>query len=82
MADDGEGQPPSALQMAWWCGDAHLPDVGGMLDQDYRLIYEMRTLERIYNVVMRWRNLAGKNIHSLTTNERRLLRYLINEGFM
>lgn len=64
------------------CGDSLLPDAGGVLDQDYGLMYRMRSLQNIYRTVSRLRNLKGKDIHSLTDSERRLLRGLRDLGLL
>ena len=59
-----------------------LPDAGGLLDQDYGLITRMRGLGNIYQTVERSKGLYGKEIHSLTTNERRIIKWLLDEGLM
>jgi hypothetical protein len=42
----------------------------------------MTTLDNINRFVTRVRGMEGKQIHSLTSNERKLARYLRSEGLM
>lgn len=53
-----------------------------MYDQDYQLMYQMTTLDNIYRFVARVRNLEGKDIHKLTSQERQLARYLRGLGLL
>jgi hypothetical protein len=47
-----------------------------MLDQDHMLITQMTAANNIYRTLRRYRGLVGKQIHSLSIPERRLLRTL------
>lgn len=70
-------EPPPELQLYWRCQRfSALPDSGGMLDQDERLINVMVSLDNIYSAVNRYLNLTGDRIHLLTELERRVLRML------
>lgn len=81
MAVNGKDEPPPALQMAWFCGDNHLPAAGGIFDQEYKLMVHMRTLQNTYNAVAKMRSLRGKEINTgLSTNERLLLGELQKMG--
>lgn len=79
---DGIGPAPPELRLAWWCDQGRLPEAGGVLDQNYALMYRMRTVENVYRVVARFRHLKGAQIHNLNTPERRILRALKDEGLL
>jgi len=80
---DGDGRPPPELSLGWQCERFYcLPDSGAYFDQDYVLITRMTASMNVYNVIQRWRNLSGKQIHSLTESERRILRSLKDMGVM
>ena len=82
VIDSGE-HPPPELEIAWQCEHWHtLPEAGGYLDQDYGLMYKMTVFGNVYHTVGRLRTLTGANIHSLTDTERRLIKYLLDEGMM
>jgi len=67
--------------MAWRCKSWNaLPEAGGMMDQDARLMYRMGVLERIYKTIARYRSMRGEQIHTLTDGERDILRWLIKIG--
>ena len=81
-AVDG-GKPPPELVLAWNCERWNaLPETGGMLDQDWRLIVRMNTTQNVYNTMSHLRNLKGDQIHSLTSGERKILTYLRDEGLL
>ena len=74
---------PPDLQLHNLCeGYSALPDEGGMLDQDAGLVTRMTVLSNIHHAVKRWQNAQGKAVHNLTDSERRILRYLKDEGLM
>lgn len=77
-----EGSPPPVeLRINWQCQRYHcLPDTGAYFDQDYILMSRMASLSNIYNVLQRWQGLDGKQIHSLTDNERKTLKSLKDMG--
>jgi len=64
--------------IAWECGryPGALPDAGGILDQDWRLMYRARVALNVYNAMSRLRGAIGKQIHQLTDNERDILGWL------
>lgn len=68
--------------MAWLCGDNHLPEAGGMLDQDYPLVTRMAACRNIYQTLSRLRDCQGEQIHQLTRRERLIIRALREEGLI
>lgn len=79
----GEDSPPPELKLSWQCERYHcLPDTGAYLDQDYQLMVRMTALSNINSVISKWKNLQGKDIHSLTDSDRRVLRALKDMGVM
>lgn len=75
--------PPPELVLAWRCERwQSLPDAGGLLDQDARRMRIMTQLLNVYAVRDKLNNAQGKQIHSLTTSERRLIRWLMDNGLM
>lgn len=82
-AADGNGAAPPELRLAWSCERWNcLPEAGAYLDQDYQLMQRMNGLSNIYATVAHLRSLQGAQIHTLTTNERNIIRWLMNEGVM
>ena len=77
----GQGSPPQELSLAWLCERyTSLPELGGIFEQEYKLIKQMAKLNNIYQAVNRMRNLRGEAIHRLTTQERQIIKYLIDSG--
>ena len=82
VADGKQAAPPSELEIAWQCKRWNcLPTAGGYLDQDYSLIARMSMLDNIHAFMVHLRSLVGDRIHTLTGPQRRLWRWLIDEGF-
>ncbi len=81
-AESGSGPLPPELKLAWLCGDEHLPDPGGVLDQDYVTLHRMSVYRNVHQVVVRFRGLHGAEIHSLTDGERRVIKALRAEGLL
>jgi hypothetical protein len=80
---DGEASAPPDLRIAWDCQRYHcLPDAGGYLDQNYRTMLRMTILSNIYNAYAHYRNSQGAQIHTLGESDRRILRYLKDEGLL
>ncbi len=75
-----EVEPPAELKLGWYCGDNHLPDEGGINKQDAGTMFRMRVCQNIYNTLSRYRNMRGEEIHSLTNDERIVLRTLKDNG--
>ena len=76
-------EPPPELKIWWMCKELHqTPESGGVLDQDEKQMNTMRTLDNIYSAVYRYFNLQGEQIHNLTSNERRILRVLKDQGVL
>ena len=74
---------PPALTLARNCeGWGTLPDAGGYLDQDYSTMISMNVAMNVYKVVSKARNAQGKAIHSLTHDERLMLKSLIDRGLV
>jgi hypothetical protein len=79
----GEGNPPPELKLSWQCERYHcLPDAGAYLDQDYCLMVRMTAFSNISSVINKWKNVKGKDIHTLTDSDRRVLRALKDMGVM
>ena len=76
------GQPPPAdLQLAWKCQQwGALPDAGGMNDQDYKRLQGMSVSLNIYNTISYMKNLKGSDIHRLSDSQRRMIRWLLDQG--
>ena len=73
--------PPADLRLAWDCEKWRaLPDDGGLNSQDYRKMRSMTMLSNVYDTVSYLRNLKGAEIHRLTNSQRRLIRWLMDEG--
>lgn len=82
-AADGDAPAPPELRLAWECERFHcLPDSGGYMDQDYKLMLLMATLSNVYSVYSRFRNAQGTQIHQLGNSERRILRWLKDMGLI
>ena len=82
-AVDGDTPAPPELYIAWECEHwGCLPDSGAYFDQDYRLMLLMKVLSNVYAAYSRYRNASGRQIHSLTTGERRILRNLKDMGLI
>jgi hypothetical protein len=79
----GQGNPPPELLTAWACQRWNcLPETGAYFDQDYTLIKRMTAFSNIYNLLAKWQTLSGKQVHSLTDGERKILRWLKDLGIM
>lgn len=78
----GQGRAPMELQMAWMCGDMRLPDAGGVFDQDAALMARMGACRNIYNTITRMREAKGAQIHQLSDRERRIIRSLMEGGYL
>ena len=73
--------PPADLQLAWKCQKwGALPCGGGMYDQPFVTMQNMTVLSNVYDTVSYMRNLHGDQIHRLTESQRRLIRWLIDQG--
>ena len=73
--------PPVDLTFAWWCEEYQtMPTEGGMYAQDWVLLSRMSNLKRIYRLRSKVMNLKGKQIHTLNSSERRLIKWLRDEG--
>lgn len=75
--------PPPELKLAWSCERwKTLPDAGGLYDQDYQLLHRMNAFINIHNAVQRIKSLKGTQIHTLSDNERLILRFLMDNGIL
>ena len=82
-AVDGETPAPPELVLSWQCQKWHcLPEAGAYMDQDHGLMTRMSALTNIYNAYYHYRNSPGKEIHSLSISERRILRVLKDAGII
>lgn len=83
LAAKGKGNPPPELELAWLCGDYHLPESGGVFDQDYQLFRTMRILNNVHSAVTHLFSLSGEDINKrLSTGERLLLGNLDKMGLL
>ncbi|HLA81820.1 MAG TPA: hypothetical protein VJP78_09440, partial [Thermoleophilia bacterium] len=65
------------LRLAWQCEQWNAPPgAGGILDQEHSLMVQMTAANNIYRTLKRFRSLVGKAIHSLSPEERRILKLL------
>ncbi len=79
----GEDTPPPELILGWQCKRWHcLPDIGAYFDQDYSLMHRITVLMNIHDALQRWQTCTGKAIHTLTDNERRIIRWLKDIGMV
>lgn len=82
-AADRKGAPPPELQLALFCGDYHLPESGGILEQEYRLMRRMIYLGNVYRTVRKFRSLMGDAVNTeLNPSERVLLGELQAMGML
>ncbi len=80
---NSKATPPPELELAWLCGDYHLPRSGGVHEQDYTEFTRMRALRNIHRVVSKFRSLQGEAVNTgLTVNERLLLGDLQEQGLL
>ena len=83
LAADGNGSPPPPLELALLCGDNFLPDGGGIHDQDYATMLQMRIALNVYQTVRYMRSLTGNQINThLTSGQRILLGELYHLGIL
>jgi hypothetical protein len=62
-AANGKAEPPPALEIIWGCQRyGCLPENGGYLDQDYRLMRVGTVYDNVYSFIKRNRN-GGKRIN-------------------
>ena len=80
--DDGS-HPPAELLTAWYCQRwGCLPEQGALYEQEFRTMYRMTACINIHDALSKMRNLSGKQIHTLTESERRILRVLVDNGLL
>lgn len=77
LAARGKGQPPPMLSLAFYCGDHLLPESGGVLDQDYKTMMQMRTLSNIYYTVQQAPTYTGHDIHKIPPSMQRVISALM-----
>ena len=70
-------EPPPILNLYWQCMKwGALPKVGGMNDQDYRTIYLMNILSRVYDAAQAWHSPKTK----MTADQERVFLWLHEIG--
>lgn len=80
MVDKG-APPPPELVLAWDCHQyGALPDSGGVLDQDFRLLRRMNTVQAIHSAFSIYRSASGEAIHRLPNWVGVNIAYLIENG--
>lgn len=80
IAKGKDAPTPPPLQLAWYCGQNHLPEMGGILDQDYSTMMQMTALSNIYNAVKGARGATGDAIHKLPSGTLSILASLREMG--
>ena len=79
--EDGKPPPPRELVLSWQLERFQaLPDAGGYLDQDAGLMYRIIAVSNIYDVLCKYRNSQGAQIHALSDSDRSMLRFLKDQG--
>lgn len=68
------------LELAWMCGQYHLPETGGVLDQDYKTMRLMNAARNAHAVIERARRTTGKDIHNLPAGDKQTLAALRKMG--
>jgi len=51
-----------------------------MFEQSYKRLQNMTVLSNVYSTISHMRNLKGEQIHSLTDAQRRLIRWVMDQG--
>jgi len=51
-----------------------------MFEQSYKRLQNMTVLSNVYSTISHMRNLRGEQIHSLTDAQRRLIRWVMDQG--
>ena len=70
-------EPPPILNLYWQCMKwGALPKVGGMNDQDYRTIFKMNILSRVYDAALAWHSPKMK----MTADQERVFLWLHEIG--
>jgi len=79
-----EGTPPPVeLRLAWQCEKWNtLPEDGGLYDQDFMTMFLMNSLKSMHDAIVRIKAAKGKQIHSLSENDRKILRMLMDEKLL
>ena len=74
---DSDGKPPAILRLSWMSGKyGSLPNVGGVLDQEYAMMHQMGVVSTVYDTLTRFRSFKGEQIHGMSSSERRLIKSL------
>ena len=72
--------PPPVLELKWECLRwGVLPKPGGMGEQDYQLMYQMKHLDNVYSLIREQRASGGK---PLPLEKQRAIFYLMKSGVM
>lgn len=70
---------PPLLVLAAWCERYHtLPRAGSLLEQDYREMFQMDFLPRVFEAVSRWR----QSSRDLSQGDRAMVNWLVKNGIM
>lgn len=80
-ANGRDVKPPSSLRLYFFCGEHHLPSAGGIMEQEFALMKEMRYIGFVYRTIRKMRSLVGDAINTdLSMDERMLLGNLVEMG--
>ena len=76
-ASHEDKEPPPILSLYWQCMKwGTLPEAGGMNDQDYRTIFMMTILSRVYDAALAWHSPKTK----MTADQERVFLWLHEIG--
>ena len=70
--------------MLYWqcCQYQALPDSGGVLDQEIKLLYTMSSLGNIYRIIEKYYSLGDRVNDALSVGERHTLKWLDDMGMI
>jgi len=80
----GKAEPPADLRIMWYCQRwGALPEAGGIYDQSDTQMHRMSVLDNVHRAVYKKQSIINPHdIHNLTESDRRILKWLIDEGII
>ena len=80
-ARDISESPPEELSIIWACQRFNcLPEQGGYMDQDYRLMTVGAVLDSVYSFERRWRAMESRDFAKLDDHDQRIFYMLKDMG--
>ncbi len=77
-AADGKDDPPPELEIIWGCRRYNcLPEAGGYMDQDAKLMYTGTTYDNVYNFVRTFRSMDKPDFAKLDAASREIFLWLV-----